>query len=131
MSKYKGKKNKVDSAEQKIALKGIDEAYGLITKKLGNGRFMVKINLQKKEIMGRICGSMRRRKNKRSNWVDVGSIVLVGMREFQNDRVDIVHVYDQAEVRELKKSGEYIEETGEYREAEEVVEDEIFDFSEI
>lgn len=108
--KGKNNRNNAVPVERKMVQKSDDEAYGLVIKKLGNGRFRVKINLGN-EVIGRLCGTMRRGRNKRKNWVEEGSVVLVGLREFQDDKVDITHVFDPSEIRELKKSGAYIEET--------------------
>lgn len=107
----KNRKNPVVQEERKIDYKGDGEEYGLVTKKLGNGRFLIKLQLKETEVIGRICGRMKRGRNKHHNWVEEGSVVLVGLRDFQDDRVDIIHVYEESQVRSLKKSGEYIEET--------------------
>jgi translation initiation factor 1A len=103
-------KNHKEPIVQKLLEKDDDvEEYAVITKKLGNGRFSLKMNASDKIIIGRLCGKMKYRKNKGTNWVDVGSVVLVGMRDFDDKVVDIVHVYDAGEVSQLKKQGKYIE----------------------
>lgn len=74
--------------------------YGWITKMLGNGRVLVK-NAEKVERLGIIRGSMRKRE-----WISVGDLVLVSLRGFQDDKVDIVFKYNDNEVRMLRKWGE-------------------------
>lgn len=107
----KNTKNKGTTEESKMLEKDPNsEEYALVTKKLGSGRFLLKLNMKDTEIIGRLCGKMRRGRNKRRNWVDVDSVVLVGLRDFQENIVDIVHVYDQTEVRQLRKIGAFIEE---------------------
>jgi len=51
--------------------------------------------------LGHIRGKMRKKV-----WVTAGDIVLVGMREFQDDKVDIIHKYNGDESRKLKQYGE-------------------------
>jgi len=124
------KKNEV-SQKRSMVTKTDDTEYGLITKKLGNCRFSVRLNMQNKEVIGRVRGKFRRGSEKKTNWVDVDSVVLVGIRDFQDGIVDIIHVYDQAEVRQLKKSGEFVEESSR-PDGDAVVEDDMpFDFEEI
>jgi translation initiation factor 1A len=120
------------SSSRSLILKTSDHEYGVITKKLGNGRFAVKLNITNKEVNARVCGKFRHRKAKKANWVDIDSVVLVGLREFQDDIVDIVHVYTPEEVRQLKRDGEYITETG-TREVDDIKDNEDlgFDFNSI
>jgi translation initiation factor 1A len=58
------------------------------------------------ECLGIIRGSMRKRV-----WMTAGDFVLVGIRDFQREKCDILHKYDMNEVRKLKVSGE-LPETG-------------------
>jgi hypothetical protein len=69
---------------------------------------------------------MRKGSNKRSNWVDVDSIVLVGLRQFQTNVVDIVHVYSAVEARKLQEHGVQIGEKANSDEKSE--EEQPFDF---
>ena len=108
-----------------------DHEYAFVTKKLGGGKFVVKLNLQSKEIIGRICGKLRHGVSKRNNWIDVGAVVLVGFRDFQDGMVDIVHKYEQDEVNRLKKSGQIIQDIETKNNNEDVSEDTGFDFDEL
>ena len=53
--------------------------------------------------MGIICGKLRRRKQ----WVNEGNFVLISKRDFekkkQNIKVDIIYVYKEYEINELKR----------------------------
>lgn len=51
--------------------------------------------------LGHIRGKMRKKV-----WVTAGDIVLVGKRDFQDDKVDIIHKYNGDEARKLKVYGE-------------------------
>lgn len=83
--------------------------YAWITKMLGNGRVHVK-NAEKIERLGIIRGSMRKRE-----WMGVGDLVLVTLRGYQDDKVDIVFKYNDLEVRMLRKWGEIKEDREEDR----------------
>lgn len=50
---------------------------------------------------GLIRGTMRRRV-----WINMGDIVLVGLREFQPDKADVIHKYSTEEARSLQAYGE-------------------------
>jgi len=54
-----------------------------------------------------IRGTMRRRV-----WINVGDIVLVSLRDFQEGKADIVHKYTPDEARTLKQHGEIPETVG-------------------
>ncbi len=109
--KNKKQKNHPVSVVRKLVEKDDDTEYGLVTKKLGDGRFTVRLNLQNKEVIGRLCGKFRHGGAKKSKWVDINSVVLVGLRDYQDNIVDIVNVYTSDEVRQLKKSGAFVEES--------------------
>ena len=51
--------------------------------------------------LGHIRGKMRKKV-----WVTAGDIVLCGLREFQDEKVDIIHKYTADEARNLKQYGE-------------------------
>lgn len=100
-----------DKEQRVLSLKDDDHNYGYVTKKLGGSRFAIKLNLSEKTIIGRLCGKFKYKSNKKNNWVDIGTVVLVGMREFQDNVADIVHVYTSEEVRQLRRMGELVEDT--------------------
>ena len=102
MSKKAYKKNIPEKTQRTLLLKDDYTEYGLVTKKLGNGRFSLALHMQNKEVIGRLCGKFRKGAAKFNNWVDVGSVVLVGIRDFQDNTVDIINVYDDREIRQLK-----------------------------
>ena len=79
-----------------------DQCYGHVIKVLGGGRFTVEcyekpVNIFiKKERCCLVRGSMRKRV-----WINVGDIVLVSLRIFQDEKADIMYKYDEYEVPEL------------------------------
>ena len=137
MPKKKGnkkRKNKGASVEARQLLeKQDDQEYARVVKVLGNARYLLQMNLREKQVIGRLRGTMRRRRG--ANWTGLDSVVLVGLRDFQDNTVDILHVYNDQEVRHLKKNGDFIEETNKLvhkEDQKEEVEDDVgFDFDEI
>lgn len=133
----KGRRGKNTSAGEKtLDLKAneIGTEYGSITKLLGNRRVMVKIltmnknapdkmkALHGKEIYGRIRKGMKRKKM----FCNLGSIVILGIRDFQLDKTDIVYAYNNPDdVSALISRGEILDEFGTLGE---VVEDDGIDF---
>lgn len=108
MSRKPRKPNQPEKDRQ-LLLKDDDSEYGLVTKKLGNGRFMVKLNLQNKELPCRLCGKFRKGYMKRTNEVGVDTVVLAGFRDYDEKTADIIYVYNPAEVRQLKREGRIVE----------------------
>lgn len=109
-----------------------DHEYAFVTKKLGGGKFMVRLNMQNREIIGRICGKLRHGISKKNNIIDVGSVVLVAFRDFQEGTVDIVHKYENTDINMLKKSGQLIE-NSDYKRTEDDITDKDtgFDFEDL
>jgi len=74
-----------------------DQEYAKVVKILGDCRFRVCLPNQK-EYLGILCRRMFRRV-----WIQVDNVVLVSLREFQQDKVDIIHRYSDQDVRMLVK----------------------------
>ena len=71
--------------------------YAIVTRALGDCRFNVYCIRDEMERMGIVPGRMRRRV-----YVHVGNLVLISRREFETDKVDIVHKYSDSEGRQLQ-----------------------------
>jgi translation initiation factor 1A len=82
---------------------GVDQDYAKIVKMLGNNRCLVELNESKNQVIGVICGRMRRRF---VNRVSMDDLVLVGLRDYQDNKADIIHVYTNDEVKILTDYGE-------------------------
>ena len=67
---------------------------------LGNGRLTAQC-FDGKTRLGHIRGNMRKRV-----WINVGDIVLCSLREFQDDKADVILKYNPDEARALKAYGE-------------------------
>ena len=78
--------------------------YALVVAMLGHNRCTCKLFSTETETLGTIRGSMRRKHVYR---ISKGDIVLVGLRDFQDDKVDIMHLYTSDEVRRLMSYNEF------------------------
>lgn len=76
--------------------------YAWVTKVLGGYRLMV-ITMDKHEKMAIIRGNMRKRE-----WVSLGDLVLISLRDFDEDKVDVIYRYTDQDIRQLKRAGEYV-----------------------
>ena len=108
MPHKKNKKNSSNSAhsEQKsreLIQCNTDTDYAFVTKVLGGGRFAATLNTDGKTVISKVRGKFKYKANKKNNFVEVGSLVLVSTRDFQDGVVDIIHVYNSEEVRQLRK----------------------------
>lgn len=102
MPHKKSKKSKSSGVEttRALVLKEDDQEYGKVTKMLGDRKVTVTL-IDGSKILGLIPGKFRKRV-----WFKTDDIVLVGRREFQNDRVDIIYKYHDYETRKLLKMSE-------------------------
>ena len=84
---------------------GEEELYGLVTKCLGNGQFLIMCNDQ----VERLC-ILRNKftgRNKQSNMISIGSWVIIGLRNWETskpnkkDKCDMLEVYTNNEKHKL------------------------------
>jgi len=78
------------------------EHIGFVSKMLGNGQCTIQMN-DGKMLLGQIRNKMRGR-NKRSNIVNPGAIVMIGLHDWEAPnfkKCDILEVYDDYEVNQL------------------------------
>jgi len=80
------------------------EKYAMVTKMLGNGMFYA-IDEEEKQYLGHIRNKFRG-KSKRQNMISVGSIILLGLREWENPHKtgDLIHIYDPHDIESLHLS---------------------------
>lgn len=107
MPKNKGKggknrrrgKNENDE-KRELVFKEDGQEYAQVLRMLGNGR----LEAQCIDGVKRLChirGKMRKKV-----WVNTGDIVLVGLRDFQDEKADVILKYMADEARSLKAYGE-------------------------
>jgi translation initiation factor 1A len=90
-----------DKRELVIANTDDYQSYAQVQKKMGDCRFSVVCFLDGKEYIAHVRGKLRKK-----DWVELGSVVLVSLRDFQVGVCDIIVVYTAEEVSALKKMGE-------------------------
>ena len=83
---------------RELYFKESDQDYALVVAMLGHNRCRVKLSDDNREVIGTIRGSMRK---KYAYHVNKADIVLVGLRDFQDEKVDIMHLYNSDEVKML------------------------------
>ncbi len=106
--KHRKQKNQT-VVKREMIWKENDQAYAIIERMLGNGRVHLSYftrdeddRLKKNQALGIIRGTMRRKKI----WIKIQDVVLVGLREFEEGKVDILHKYDYDETKSLELNQE-------------------------
>jgi len=97
------------------------QLYGRVTRVLGNMRFTLLCSDNIARI-GILRGKMYRRK-----WLKVNDVVLADVREFQDSKLDITHIYDNDDIKYLLKLQEidYKFLHGKEEDSEEITQEEI------
>lgn len=99
-SKKNSSKREVSSKRDLLLCEDVEgTAYGQVVRAQGDRNFTVRF-LDGKE---RLCHV---RKSQKRNFVNVEAIVLVGMRDYQDEKGDIIYVYSYEEATKLKHMGE-------------------------
>jgi translation initiation factor 1A len=105
--KSKGQRRKIERGPSRRDLEYKDDSqeYAQIIKMLGSGRCKVYC-FDGAERLAHIRGAMRNKV-----WISMSDFVLVGLRDFQDNKCDIILKYTTEEVRNLKSYGELPEDT--------------------
>ncbi|XP_031548644.1 eukaryotic translation initiation factor 1A, X-chromosomal-like [Actinia tenebrosa] len=108
MPKNKGKggknrrrgKNENESEKRELVFKEDGQEYAQVTKMLGNGR----LEAMCFDGMKRLCHI--RGKLRKKVWINTGDIILLGLRDYQDTKADVILRYNTDEARNLKSYGE-------------------------
>ena len=92
------RQERVESSRDTVQ-KDDGQEYAQVVGKLGDSRLKLDC-YDGIERIGRICGAMRKRV-----WIQVGDVVLVSIRGFDDDKCDIIHRYTAIETQDLKNRG--------------------------
>lgn len=111
MPKNKGKggknrrrgKNENESEKRELLFKEDEQEYAQVTKMLGNGR----LEAMCFDGVKRLCHI--RGKLRKKVWINQGDIILVGLRDYQDAKADVIFKYTPDEARNLKTYGEFPE----------------------
>jgi len=125
-NRRRGKNNNDEKRE--LIFKEDGQEYAQVLRMLGNGR----LEAQCIDGVKRLChirGKMRKKV-----WVSTGDVILLGLRDFQDEKADVILKYLPEEARSLKQYGELpadirVNETENF--AEEDENDEYFDFDDV
>lgn len=132
-SKRSSKGDQPGGNRRELVYKEDGQEYGKIIKALGDSRFQMACS-DNRVRMGKVRGTMRNRV-----YVKVDDIVLIGLRDFDEDSCDIIHKFYETEASTLCQYGEipakFLSSTGGQGavvgEEEEDSEEEVFTFERI
>jgi len=108
MPKNKGKggknrrrgKNENENEKRELIFKEEGQEYAQVTKMLGNGRLEAMCFDGTKRLC-HIRGKLRKKV-----WINGGDIILLGLRDYQDTKADVILKYTSDEARNLKAYGE-------------------------
>ena len=75
--------------------------YALAVKMLGNRRLTVKC-ADGTERLAIIPGKFKGRRH----WISVGMLLLISIRDYQENKVDVIHIYSDQDAKRLRRKGE-------------------------
>jgi len=108
MPKNKGKggknrrrgKNENETEKRELVFKEDGQEYAQVIKMLGNGR----LDALCFDGVKRLCHI--RGKLRKKVWINTGDIILLGLRDYQDTKADVILKYTPDEARNLKAYGE-------------------------
>lgn len=108
MPKNKGKggknrrrgKNEADNIKRELVFKEDGQEYAQVLKMLGNGRLEAHC-MDGVRRLGNIRGKLRKKV-----WINQGDIILLSLRDYQDNKGDVILKYTADEARSLKAYGE-------------------------
>ncbi|XP_050306073.1 eukaryotic translation initiation factor 1A, X-chromosomal [Anthonomus grandis grandis] len=111
MPKNKGKggknrrrgKNENETEKRELIFKEDGQEYAQVAKMLGNGR----LEAMCFDGVKRLCHI--RGKLRKKVWINQGDIILIGLRDYQDAKADVILKYTPDEARNLKTYGEFPE----------------------
>lgn len=100
-----GQRKKRSPMKRELEYKDDGQEYAQVLRMLGNSRCEVQC-MDGISRLAHIRGKM-----KNTVWIGISDYVLVGLREFQDEKCDIIQKYTDEEVRALRAYGELPEHT--------------------
>jgi len=96
-------KNENEGLKRELVFKEDGQEYAQVIKMLGNGR----LEAMCFDGVKRLCHI--RGKLRKKVWINQSDIILVGLRDYQDARADVILKYSADEARNLKSYGEFPE----------------------
>ena len=98
----KDRKQTGEVSKRPLPIADESQLYGKCIRSLGDRRFEIEC-IDRKTRIGRLLGAI---KKKKKNWLNIDQWVIVAVREFQDDKVDIIEILALDEVQRLERLGE-------------------------
>ena len=93
-------KNENDNEKRELVFKEEGQEYAQVVRMLGNGRLEA-LCFDGEKRLGHIRGKLRKKV-----WINQGDIILLSLREYQDEKADVIMKYTADEARSLKAYGE-------------------------
>ncbi|KAF3279927.1 Eukaryotic translation initiation factor 1A, X-chromosomal, variant 2 [Orbilia oligospora] len=93
-------KNENDNEKRELTFKEDGQEYAQVTKMLGNGRLEA-MCFDGEKRLAHIRGKLRKKV-----WINQGDIILLSLRDYQDEKGDVILKYTADEARNLKAYGE-------------------------
>ena len=93
-------KNENDNEKRELTFKEEGQEYAQVVKILGNGRLEA-LCFDGEKRLAHIRGKLRKKV-----WINQGDIILLSLREYQDQKGDVILKYSADEARSLKAYGE-------------------------
>ncbi|KAI8324374.1 nucleic acid-binding protein, partial [Martensiomyces pterosporus] len=93
-------KNDTEHEKRELVFREEGQEYAQVVKMLGSGRIEA-LGFDGTKRLAHIRGKMRKKV-----WINQGDIVLISLRDFQDDKADVIMKYTADEARALKQYGE-------------------------
>lgn len=106
----KQKNSSEDNDNRELSFTDIGQQYAKITEILGNKRYRVNCFVDNAKTETRLAHARGNLKKKKV-FIKKDDFVIVSLRTFQDDKCDIIHVYNQKEIPKLVELGEIPPET--------------------
>ena len=119
-AKKQGRKHQESGEKREVEMKREGEEYGYVIEMKGGCECIVRKE-NNEEVRCKIGGKFRGR-NKRSNYIEKGTMLIIGERSWEEGRADVIYVYDKEEkermreefgIRMVENREEYEEDNGE------------------
>src|SRR5436189_3804305 len=93
-------KNENDNEKRELVFKEEGQEYAQVVKMLGNGRLQA-VCFDGESRLAHIRGKLRKKV-----WINQGDIILLSLRDYQDEKGDVIMKYSADEARSLKAYGE-------------------------
>ncbi len=93
-------KNENDNEKRELVFKEDGQEYAQVVKMLGNGRLEA-LCFDGEKRLAHIRGKLRKKV-----WINQGDIILLSLRDYQDEKGDVIMKYTADEARSLKAYGE-------------------------